>query len=186
MTPFLNYVESTCFQRHAELQAKVQIQPSPYTCVYGFLCVCVRTCMCACRATISFCADYYGCHGWRCKQRPRVVAFVTGELYGSVAVAVALATDLLACACVCECVCASMCVCVSMLLLNYACQRAYRLCVCEHVAGRVGLDPCRMVGSSSTHSRLILAQYLPAAPLHACRSLPSDAVNWSRSGGQAR
>lgn len=73
-------------------------------------------------------------------RRPRVVAFVTGELYGSVADA--LATQLLACALVCV-----LRVFVCVLLLNYACQRAYRacLCVCASMWLRLlGLDPYRM------------------------------------------
>lgn len=66
-------------------------------------------------------------------RRPRVVAFVTGELYGSVAVA--LATQLLACASVCVCVaCVRVCVRVAIKLCLPTRISSMSVCVCEHVA----------------------------------------------------
>lgn len=59
--------------------------------------------------------------------RPRGVAFVTGELYGSVTVAFSPGVRYKWGGCVCAPAC---------FVLNYACQRAFRACpVC------VGLDP---------------------------------------------
>lgn len=61
----------------------------------------------------------------------------------------------------CACVSVCACVCESVLLLNYACQRAYRLCVraCGS-ACRPWPVPC--AGSNSTHFRLCPFSLPPA------------------------